>query len=237
KKSPLEGEEPMLIHILKRLPPGPKGVVINYKKDDIINATRSFQLTYCEQPVLNGTGGALLASRSFLEAQDLDHLIITMGDVPLIRTETFLNLIQGLRDHGLMILAFQTTDKRQYGVLEIHGNEVSRIIEWKYWKTYPEERQEPLQICNSGIYAASKKKMLSYLSILEKRPHIVSKERDGKIVQLEEYFLTDLVELMHKDGVKTGYMIVPDEDEVMGVDDLTSLIKAQNMFRKTTFER
>ena len=36
---------------------------------------------------------------------------------------------------------------------------------------------------------------------------------------------------MTDDGLPVGYVIAEDEEEVMGIDDLSSLIKAQDIFR------
>ena len=87
-----------------------------------------------------------------------------------------------------------------------------------------------LEICNSGIYAAKKDVLIEYLNILEKKPHKVLKERNGKMVTIEEFFITDLVELMSNAGLKVGYVMAEDETEVMGIDDLPSLLKAQKIF-------
>ncbi|MGD9074808.1 MAG: NTP transferase domain-containing protein [Desulfobacteraceae bacterium] len=232
-ESPFKGSHPILLHILSNLPPGPKALVINYKKEDLIHATRSLEISYYEQPLLNGTGGALIAAREFLEAQDYDRIIITMGDVPFVSGATYLNLTEGLKANNLTVLGFRPSDKKQYGVLETEGATVKRIIEWAYWKTYTEERQRQLQIFNSGIYAARKDDLIQYLGILEKRPHTVRKERHGKLVEVEEFFITDLVELMQDDGLKVGYALAEQENEVMGVDDLPSLLKAQEIFRNS----
>ena len=59
---PFEGDHPILLHIINNLPAGPKALVINYRREEVIEATRSFGLSYVEQPSLNGTGGALLAA-------------------------------------------------------------------------------------------------------------------------------------------------------------------------------
>jgi bifunctional UDP-N-acetylglucosamine pyrophosphorylase/glucosamine-1-phosphate N-acetyltransferase len=230
-QSPLEGSHPILLHILSNLPHGPKAIVVNHKKEDVINATQSLGLTYCDQPLLNGTGGALLASRGFLEAEDQNQLIITMGDVPFVKDSTYLNLIKGLKYNSLVALGFRAADKKQYGVLEIDEKNVKRIIEWKYWRTYSKEEQKQFQICNSGIYSARKRDLIRYLRILKKNPHMVTKEVGGKMVEVEEFFITDLVELMGENGLKVGYIIAEDENEVMGVDDLSSLKKAQKKFK------
>ena len=66
-KSHYEGKTPIILEILNKLPSGPKAIVVNHKKEDVIEATRGFDLTYCEQPVLNGTGGALIALQAVQE--------------------------------------------------------------------------------------------------------------------------------------------------------------------------
>ena len=232
-ESPFNGSQPILMQILDNLPPGPKALVVHHKKEEVMEITRSLDLTYCEQPVLNGTGGALLASRDFIKAQDQNELIITMGDVPFVKASTYLELINELKKSHLVVLGFKPADKKEYGVLETSGDQVTRIIEWKYWKDYSGERQKQFEICNSGIYAVRKDDLLRYLSILEKRPHMVLKERGGKTVEVEEFFITDLVELIHGDDLKVGYVIAKDEDEVMGIDDLPSLTKAQKIFKES----
>ena len=230
--SPFEGRYPILLHIIESLPPGPKALVINHGKEEIIELTSSIDLTYCEQPILNGTGGALLASRGFMEKCDCDRLLITMGDVPLVRPSTFERLLKVLEECEMAVLGFRPEDKKEYGVLEIDNDSVRRIIEWKYWSLYPEEDQKRFEICNSGIYAARKNDLIRFLDILETRPHNVLKERDGRIIEVEEFFITDLIEIMNNEGLMTGYAVAEDEDEVMGVDDMQSLIKVQEKFSK-----
>jgi len=58
------------------------------------------------------------------------------------------------------------------------------------------------------------------------------KERNGRIIEVEEFFITDLIEIMNNEGLMTGYAVAEDEDEVMGVDDMQSLIKVQAKFSK-----
>lgn len=230
--SPYKGNRPILLHILENLPPGPKALVVNHRKEEVIQATRHLDLTYCEQPRLNGTGGALLASRSFIESGAFNRLIITMGDVPFVQSATYLHLIEALQENPLVVLGFRPENRKQYGVLEIDGARVTRIIEWKYWHTLSRERQSGLDVCNSGIYAGRKDELVHYLDRLEKRPHKVVKDRNGRMVEIEEFFITDLVELMCSDGLTVGYVIAGDESEVMGLDDLQALQKAQEHFAR-----
>ena len=230
KDSPYLGTRPVLLHILQKLPPGPKAIVVHHAKKDILEATKSYNLSYWEQPTLNGTGGALFAARPFFRDNKLDACLITMGDVPFVRTRTFCSLAEGLKSHHCIILGFRPKHKRQYGVLDAADGRVSRILEWKYWSALPPEEQVRFNICNAGIYAFRKDELLRYLPVLQEKPHRVLKKRHGKMREVEEFFITDLVELMNQDGLSVSYILAENEYEVMGVDDLDALEKAQQIF-------
>lgn len=229
--SPFQGSQPILLHILKSLPPGPKALVIHHRREEVMDRTRDLGLSYYVQPELNGTGGALLSAADFIEKERHDQLIITMGDVPFVRKETYLDLVQALQGVHLVVLGFVPQDRRQYGVLEVEGNRVKKITEWKYWSTYPEETREALRICNSGIYAARTRSLIPYLKVLRENPHRVMKEREGRMTEIREFFITDLVEWMRRDGLAVGFALAGDENEVMGIDDLPSLRRAQQYFK------
>ena len=231
--SPFEGSNPILIQILHSLPAGPKAIVVNYNKQAVMDATKDYKPEYCLQPELNGTGGgALLATRDFLEKQACHQFIITMGDVPLVRKETYINLVEQLKQADMAVLGFCPEDKKEYGVLDVKNGHVNKIIESKYWKNFSVVKQMDLKVCNSGIYAVRRNSLIKYLSILAKKPHIVNKKINGRIQPIKEYFITDLVEHMANDGLAVGYVIAPDEQEVMGVDDVKALGTAQSIFRE-----
>jgi bifunctional UDP-N-acetylglucosamine pyrophosphorylase/glucosamine-1-phosphate N-acetyltransferase len=230
--STFEGSHPILLHLLANLPTGQKALIVNHCKEDVITETRHLDITYCEQPVLNGTGGAILAARSFIDSQSCSKFIITMGDVPFVKRTTYMQLVLHLETFDLVILGFCPEKKKQYGVLETQGDLVRKITEWKYWKDYPLEKQAALTICNSGIYAVKKRALEKYLPVMASRPQIVHKEINGKTIAIEEFFITDLIEYMVDDRQPVGYFLAQDESETMGIDDHTALQKAQAIFNK-----
>lgn len=231
EKSPYEGKQPILIHIIENLPFGPKGVVVHHRKEEICKALEQIDVSTIEQPVLNGTGGALLAAMPFIEAQAHNRFLITMGDVPFVNRKSYLSLLSGLETYDLMVLGFKPSQKKQYGILEIHEDRVHRIIEWKYWKDFPIEKQQSLTICNAGIYAATQKCLRRLMPLLASRPHVVQKEVNGVLENHKEYFITDLVEYMVEENSSVGFCVADSEDEVMGIDDLSALTKAQAIYR------
>jgi bifunctional UDP-N-acetylglucosamine pyrophosphorylase/glucosamine-1-phosphate N-acetyltransferase len=227
---PFKGSHPIIVEIIGNLPEGPKAIVVHHGRDEVMTATRDFIVYYCEQSVPNGTGGALIAARDFLEQIEQEYLIITMGDAPFVKKTTYQNLISQLKDLGLVVLGFRPIDRAQYGLVEIDGEKVIKITEWRYWREYSSERQRHFKVFNSGIYAARRSSLIEYLPKLEQRPHKVQKERGGRMEVVEEYFITDLVELMNNDGLTIGYIIADEEQEVMGIDTVEDLVLAQAMF-------
>jgi bifunctional N-acetylglucosamine-1-phosphate-uridyltransferase/glucosamine-1-phosphate-acetyltransferase GlmU-like protein len=229
-RSIYEGSRPLILEVLDSLPPGPKGIVVNYRAEEVRHTTGSLGPSFIDQPVTNGTGGALLAARAFLDSTDADCVIITMGDVPLIRPATYLRLLDLLGRYELALLGFECGDRAQYGMMEIEGDRVTGIVEWKYWKDFPEERRRKLKYCNAGVYAAHRKVLLTYTNRMEKRPHEVRKQQDGCWVTIKEYFLTDMAEMMNEDGLPVGMTSAP-EEEVIGVDTPESLEAVQKLYR------
>ncbi len=232
--SVFEGQRPILLHIIAQLPFGPKAIVVNHCQDDVRRATCHLGVTYLEQPVLNGTGGAILAASPFLDAIESDRCIITNGDVPFVSPTTYDRLVDGLEDREMVVLGFEPVDKQKYGVLETRSNRVECITEWKYWKNYPAARQAELSICNAGIYAARRQTLQHYLPILASRPQVVHKEIDGQMRTIEEFFITDLIEYMVKDDLAVGYILSENEAEAMGIDDQSALERAQRFYSAAT---
>ncbi len=228
--NPFTGDRPIIREVLRKLPQGPKALVLHHKRDLVMEATSGDDVFYCFQPLLNGTGGALLAARETLEQMVQNHIIVTMGDAPFVRKPTYNKLIDLLKEAHMAVLGFEPEDRAQYGVLEIEEGRVKRITEWKYWKDYPPEYIERLKICNSGIYAAKRDILLEYMDILKSNPHQVKKRRVGGLSTIEEYFITDLVEFLYRDGLTVAYASAENKLEVMGIDTLDDLLRAQQIF-------
>jgi len=228
-ESRYDGSRPLIMEVLDNLPAGQRAIVVNYRADEVRRVTGSRGISFIRQPVMNGTGGALLAARPFLTSTDADRVIITMGDVPLIRTATYRRLLDLLGRCELALLGFQCRHRAHYGMMEMEGERVTRIVEWKYWKDFSQERQNSLRYCNAGVYAAARKTLLAYMDRLEKRPHEVSKQQDGAWVAITEYFLPDMAEMMNEDGLPVAMALAP-EHEVIGVDTPESLEAVQKLY-------
>ena len=99
-------------------------------------------------------------------------------------------------------------DPGAYGrlVTDAAGN-LTRIVEFR--DATPAVRA--IRVVNAGIYVASAPELLAYL------PRLTT-DNDQK-----EYYLTDLVELMARVGLKVGLALCPDPLEVAGVNSKEEL--------------
>ena len=231
-RSVFEDDRPLIVEVLENLPPGPKAIVVNHRAEEVRAATMAPGIEYVFQPETNGTGGALLAAGSFLESTSAEYVVVTMGDVPLIRAATYRKLLGMLAAHAMAVLVFEPDDPARYGMIETDGERVRRIVEWKYWsdpRQFPPERRNRLKYCNAGVYAAGREILLKYMEKLEARPHEVLKVREGVETLIREYFLTDLAEMMHSDDVSVGMAVAP-RQEVIGVDTPESLQRVQQLY-------
>jgi bifunctional UDP-N-acetylglucosamine pyrophosphorylase/glucosamine-1-phosphate N-acetyltransferase len=127
----------------------------------------------------------------------------------------------------MAVLAFEPEERAQYGLLEMEeGDRVRRVVEWKYWRDFPPEKLSALRFCNAGVYAAKRSVLLRTMALLAERPHRVEKRLGGELVSFDEYFITDLVELMAGGGMRVGATVAGLE-EVSGVDDPEALRNTQ----------
>lgn len=167
-----------------------------------------------------GTGHAVLCCERELRqalAEGVEGPVAVLsGDMPLFRGETLGGLVQAwgpLRDHGgAVILTSEPPDARGFGrILRGPDGGVQAVIEEK--DATPEQRA--LREVNVGVYA------FSLETLLEGLPRLGAENAQG------EYYLTDMVGLLVGDGRPVGAIVVPDPEEVIGVNTLKHLAEAR----------
>ncbi|SFM99563.1 NTP transferase domain-containing protein [Thermodesulforhabdus norvegica] len=226
-----DGSRPFIKEIISQVPKGRVAIVVHHDAETVKETLKEEKVVYIYQPELNGTGGALLASREFLEKVETKYVLITMGDVPLVRSHTYRRLIKHIDATGFeaALIAFRPSDPKQYGRLLTEGEKVKRIVEWQYWKDLSKSDLEMMNLCNAGIYALRRGELLACCNELFDRYHSVKKNIDGTWREIKEYFLTDLVEIMNEKGMNFGFIEVP-EWEVIGADTPEALRKIQALY-------
>ena len=129
--------------------------------------------------------------------------VVLYGDVPLIEGKTLKRLISDASKGALAILTFNKDRPQGYGrVVRGAKNQVEAIVEEKD----ATKEEKSINEVNSGILAIK--------SILIKKllPEIKNNNAAN------EYYLTDIVSLSKKHGIKVQPLLLEDPDEALGAN-------------------
>jgi bifunctional UDP-N-acetylglucosamine pyrophosphorylase / glucosamine-1-phosphate N-acetyltransferase len=163
-------------------------------------------------------GGTGHAVRAVTEAVGLDHgtVVVTYGDTPVLRGRTLAALVEAHAGHRAAATALTTVmaDPTGYGrVIRDSDGAFAEIVE----EADATDKQRALTEINSGIYAFE----AALLGGALKR--VATDNAKG-----EEY-LTDVVAILRGDGHHVASMVMPDSDEVRGVNDRVQLAQARQI--------
>ena len=188
--------------------------IIGYKKD-VLNEHLSANFKNVEtfvQPELNGTAGAVKAAQK--KIMDDEDVLILYGDVPLISHESLKNALND--NHDAVILTMIPKDPFGYGrVLKNDSGLATEIIEEKDASL----EQKKINEVFTGIMIIKGEMLLSSLD------EVNNNNAAG------EYYLTDVIKIASKKGVKINPIIV-EETEVLGANTKSELHEIENIFRE-----
>lgn len=191
-------------------------VIVGKSKEQVMEKTRSRNVSFSLQEEQLGTGHAVLCAKAFLMGKEGTVAIFT-GDAPLIREETVKGLFKTHEEGGFSatLLTSVIEDPTGYGRVKRDGEEVEKIIEHK--DCTPEELL--LKEINAGMYLFDVKELLEALGLL-KNDNVQG-----------EYYLTDVIEIMKSKGLKVG-AVITEFDETRGVNSRAQLAEAEEILRK-----
>ncbi len=188
-------------------------VVYGHGGESVPNALANHSATFVLQEPQLGTGHAV---KQALPQLDEDGITLVLyGDVPLIQQDTLTKL---LNDENALTLLTQNLDNpKGYGrIVRDKAGKVTSIVEEK--DASPVQRE--IQEINTGILAAPTKYMRVWLKNL-------SSENAQR-----EYYLTDIVAMAVKQGVKINSEQPGYEWEVIGINN-----KSQQADLERTWQR
>lgn len=153
-----------------------------------------------------GTGHAVLTARDAI-AKGYDDVLVTYGDVPLVRPETFLAARAKLAEGAdVVVIGFHAANPFGYGRLLVKDGELVAIREEK--DATDEERT--VTWCNSGLMVINGGRALAWLDKID------NKNAKG------EFYLTDIVEIARADGGRVVAIDAP-EAELAGCNTRAEL--------------
>jgi len=193
-------------------------VVVGYQADRIKERFKDPRVQFALQEEQLGTGHAVLQAIPFLQTFT-GTVLILCGDVPLVRVETVHSFINTFMEKGSSLSVLTTVVEHAFGYGRIIRSEegwLERIVEEKD----ATEEERLIREINTGIYC------VRVSLLLEELGEIGQKNAQG------EYYLTDLVGIARKKGLRCSAHWVADAVEVMGINTRVDLAIANETLRR-----
>lgn len=182
--------------------------VVGYQKEEVM-AVLGDTVKYAFQEEMLGTGHAVMQAKEYLQGKK-GRVLVLNGDVPLLRPETLNKLLEKSienKEYATLLTAIYDNPYGYGRIIRDEGGSVSAIVEEKDTT----ENQKEIKEINAGIYCFDIEELLAALD--ELKPN----NAQG------EYYITDVIGIMNKKGLKTGAVVVEDNTEILGVNDRIQL--------------
>ena len=215
---PLAGR-PLLQHVIdtaRSLDAADVHVVYGHGGERVRELLGSEPVTWALQAEQHGTGHAL---QQAMPGVPDDHLVLVLyGDVPLVQPSTLRRLLDAAADgQALAVLSVRMQDPAGYGrIVRDRAGNVARIVEHKD----ANQKERAIDEVNTGLMAASARRLRDWLGQLR------NDNAQG------EYYLTDVVVMAARAGLKVNAVLAEREDEVLGVNDKVQLAEVEAVYRR-----
>jgi len=190
-------------------------------------ARADVHLTFVEQTEQLGTGHAVSVALPTLEDEvgvDDGDVLILPGDAPLLRASTVSALLARHRQSqaALTVLTANLEDPTGYGrIIRAKDGTVECIVEQRDATS----EQRAIHEVNTSIMAVR-------ASLLGPALRRVDRQNSQ-----HEYYLTDLVAVLHEAGHVTNAVVLEDPNEATGVNDRLQLAAAEAVLRARINDR
>ena len=209
---------PLLHYVLdlsSRLNPARTIVVVGHQADQVRKAFADREVEFVVQREQLGTGHA--AQQAKLKLENFEgQVLVLCGDMPLIRPKTMLQVVEGHRRSGVKctVLTLKNSGCHDFGRIIRDGNgSILKIVELKD----ASESEKKVDEFNSGVYCFDKG--LFFKALAHVGPDNVQKE----------YYLTDTIEYLVRNGYPVQAIQTKDANEILGINSPDDLNQAERL--------
>ncbi|MCY0865788.1 MAG: bifunctional UDP-N-acetylglucosamine diphosphorylase/glucosamine-1-phosphate N-acetyltransferase GlmU [Sulfobacillus sp.] len=217
------GGQPLVMHVVKAVEEAGLGtpwVVIGYQGDRVEEALEGRAL-FIQQPELAGTGNAVYQALGALPS-DVDEVLVTYGDCPLVPPALFQTLVQQHQASGAAATLVTTRLDSPTGYGRIIRNLEGRVVGIVEEREADEATRKITEI-NTGIGVWRINGLRQLL-------------QDLPLHQGEQY-LTEAVSVLVAQGERVETVVWDDWREVMGINTRRELAEAERFLRRRTIDR
>ncbi len=211
------GGKPLLQHVVdtaKSLNPGKIYVVIGSGAEQVRQQLQDESVIWVEQLEQKGTGHAVQQVMPHIPAEE--GVLILNGDVPLVRLQTLRPLVDTLKTVPLCLLTAMLDDPTGYGrIVRNKQGGMTAIVEQKDATA----QQQTIAEINTGIIAARAGELSALLNRLD------CDNAQG------EYYLTSVIALGYRAGLRMASIAMDDFNEVSGINDRRQLAAMERFYQ------
>ena len=208
---------------LNKLSPSKIVVVAGFKKDLVINLVN--QLDYpniecVEQKEQLGTGHALKKASSLLDKNSVS--LIVNGDTPFIDFDTIKSALDDYKKNKSVFTIATSTPASPFGygrILRDNEKQILDIVEERDCNS----QQRLIKEVNSGLYLISTEELKKYINKIKKNKN-------------SEYYLTDLVNIFVRNGMRVDSIPIKDERKFININTFDDYRKAHDLDKMFIYE-
>ncbi len=215
---------PMVNHVLgaaEALRPERTVVVIGPGMENLQQAVAPVPTAV--QEVAQGTADAVKAARDTLkgfgEGEEEADVIVGFGDAATLEARTLHDLVRARRENGaaVAVLGVNVITQNRYGRL-IVGDDgaLQRIVEFRD----ASDKEKSLTLCNSGMMSIDARHLFELVDAV------------GNDNSRGEFYLTDIVTLVHERGLGATVLEIDDPDDTVGADDRMDLARFEAVMQR-----
>lgn len=203
------------------LPP----VLVVSPDDNGVRALLGDRAIYAVQPATLGTGNAAMMAAEALRGRST-QVIVTYGDMPLLRAETLRRLADMQRETGAAVALLTVSGEPDSSFGRILRDDRGRVLEIV---EAAEARRRPnaaellaISELNAGVYCFAGDWLWTNIAQLP-----VRQARSGP-----EYYLTDMIALAVDQGQMVATVMIDDPDEGLGAGTRAEMVEVERAFRR-----
>ena len=190
-------------------------VVIGFGREQVVAGMAGEPVAFAIQREQLGTGHAV--AQAMKNVSDVDVVVITYGDVPLLRSTTISRLAALAAQQQLVLLTEFLEVPDGYGrIVRAPSGGVQAIVEQKD----ATEEQKHINEVNSGVMAVPATQLREWL------PKLSSSNAQG------EYYLTDIVAMAAQAGVPIEAVHPSEAHETTGVNSREQLSALERAYQR-----
>jgi bifunctional UDP-N-acetylglucosamine pyrophosphorylase/glucosamine-1-phosphate N-acetyltransferase len=215
--------KPLILHVLDAASQAgvdKNVVIVGHGKKQVKDCAKGEGTHFVEQPIHSkapyGTGFAVMQATDYIK--DDDTVVILCGDTPLIESNTIERLIQfhKTKKNHATVLTANLEDPSGYGrILKKDNGDVKKIVEQKD----ANEEEKTINEINSGFYCFSGRELKLGL------------EKITNENLQNEYYLTDVIEVLSDEGYNVAALTFDDPSQLYGINSREQLSQAEGIMR------